>query len=255
MTVFTTLLVLLVISATVLVPETARAAMANSETSQDCVILLHGLARTSLSMKGVEWYLKRRGYRVINARYPAHGLSVEQISDAYLAPLLQTEIPRSSAKIHFVTHSQGGILLRQYLSDHNLPNLGRVVMLAPPNHGTEIVDRLQASRLARPFLGPGYLQLGTDADSLPNRLGPVQFDCGIIAGDCSFNPFLSSMLNGPNDGKVTVASAQLDGMRDFLVLHYSHTWLMWRKNTLRQIQSFLESGRFDRQSPPLPAGG
>ena len=77
----------------------------------------------------------------------------------------------------------------------------------------------------------------------------VAIDCGIIAGDCSLNPLLSCMLTGPNDGKVTVASARLDGMRDFLVLHYSHTWLMWRKNTLRQIQCFLESGKFERNGP------
>jgi pimeloyl-ACP methyl ester carboxylesterase len=211
--------------------------------------LLHGLARSSLSMKGVEWYLKRRGYRVINASYPTSGISVEQISRTYLAPLLETEISRSSATINFVTHSQGGIVLRQYLSEHDLPNLGRVVMLAPPNHGSEIVDRLKASRIARPFLGPGYCQLGAGAGSLPNRLGPVKFDCGVIAGDCSLNPFLSRMLTGPNDGKVTVASAKVDGMRDFLVLHYSHTWLMWRKGTLRQIQCFLESGRFDHARP------
>jgi triacylglycerol lipase len=255
MTAFATLLILLAISAVMLVPETAPAFTDNPETNQDCVILLHGLARTSLSMKGVEWYLKRRGYRVVNARYPTHGLSVEQISQAYLAPLLQSEIPRSSATIHFVTHSQGGIVLRQYLSEHDLPNLGRVVMLAPPNHGSEIVDRLAANPIARPFLGPGYRQLGTDADSLPNRLGPVQFDCGIIAGDRSLNPLLSSMLTGPNDGKVTVASAQLDGMRDFLVMHYSHTWLMWRKNTLHQVFSFLKSGCFEHQSPRPRAEG
>jgi triacylglycerol lipase len=248
-TTLTTIFVLLTISAILLIPETAPAVPANPKTNQDCVILLHGLARSSLSMKGVEWYLKRRGYRVVNARYPTHGLSVEQISQTYLAPLLDSEIPQSSVKIHFVTHSQGGIVLRQYLSDHDLPNLDRVVMLAPPNHGSEIVDRLAASRITRPFLGPGYLQLGTGANSLPNRLGPVQFDCGIIAGDCSLNPLLSSMLTGPNDGKVTVASARLDGMRDFLVLHHSHTWLMWRKNTLRQIQCFLESGKFERFLP------
>ncbi len=212
----------------------------------ECVILLHGLGRTSLSMKGVEWYLKRCGYRVINARYPTSRVSVEQISQQYLAPLLASEVPRSAAKINFVTHSQGGILLRHYLSEHNLPNLGRVVMLAPPNHGSEIIDRLKASRLTRPFLGPGYLELGTDAGSLPNRLGPVSFDCGVIAGDFSLNPLLSGMLTGPNDGKVTVASAQIEGMRDFLVVQHSHTWLMWRKNTLRQIQCFLEAGKFGR---------
>jgi triacylglycerol lipase len=246
MTATISMLVLLAMTTLLLVPESAPATPSNTESSQDCVILLHGLGRTSLSMKGVEWYLKQRGYRVVNLRYPTSGVSVAQISENYLAPLLASAPQRSAAKINFVTHSQGGILLRQYLSEHDLPNLGRVVMLAPPNHGSEIIDRLKANRLTRPFLGPGHLELGTDAGSLPNRLGPLTFDCGIIAGDCSLNPFLSGMLTGPSDGKVTVASAQIGGMRDFLVLPYSHTWLMWRKNTLRQIQCFLETGRFDQ---------
>jgi triacylglycerol lipase len=249
MTALTSMVVLLALMTLLLVPESAPAASAETGSGQDCVILLHGLARTSLSMKGAEWYFKRRGYRVINARFPTSGVSVEQISQQYLAPLLASEIPRSAAKIDFVTHSQGGILLRQYLSEHDLPNLGRVVMLAPPNHGSEIIDRLKANRLTRPFLGPGYRELGTDAGALPNQLGPVNFDCGVIAGDRSLNLLLSSMLAGPNDGKVTVASAQVDGMRDFLVLPYSHTWLMWRKTTLRQIQCFLVTGRFERTPP------
>jgi triacylglycerol lipase len=246
MSALATMLVLLATAALLLVPESAPSMPARTGNNQDCVVLLHGLGRTSLSMKGVEWYLKRRGYRVINARYPTSGVSIGQISQQYLAPLLESEAQRSAAKINFVTHSQGGILLRQYLSDHNLPNLGRVVMLAPPNHGSEVIDRLKANRLTRPFLGPGYLELGTDANALPKRLGPVNFDCGIIAGDFSLNPFLSGMLTGPNDGKVTTASAQISGMRDFLVVPYSHTWLMWRKTTLRQIQCFLETGKFER---------
>ena len=248
MTALTTTLLLFALMTLLLVSESAPAAPAKTGSGPDCVILLHGLGRTSLSMKGVEWYLKRRGYCVINARYPTSGVTVEQISQTYLAPLLTSDIAHSAAKINFVTHSQGGILLRQYLSEHSLPNLGRVVMLAPPNHGSAVVDRLKTNRFTRPFLGPGYLELGTDAASLPNRLGSVNFDCGIIAGDFSWNPFLSHMLNGPNDGKVTLASAQVDGMRDLLVLPYSHTWLMWRKTTMRQIRCFLKNGRFERIS-------
>lgn len=239
------ILMLMVAPALLLVAEPAEGITPATARGQDCVVLLHGLSRTSLSMKGVEWYLKRRGYEVINACYPTAGLSVAQISDLYLAPLLQSEIPRSATRIHFVTHSQGGIVLRQYLAGHELPNLGHVVMLAPPNHGSEIVNRLHTNRLTRAFLGPGYRELGSDAASLPNRLGPVLFDCGIIAGDCSLNPFLSGMLSGPNDGKVTLASAKVEGMNDFLVVHHSHTWLMWRGNTLHQINHYLESGRFD----------
>lgn len=120
-------------------------------------------------------------------------------------------------------------------------------MLAPPNHGSEIIDRLRAHFFSRNFLGLSRLELGTGADDVPGKLGPANFECGVIAGDRSINPFLSALLHGPNDGKVTVESAKLEGMRDFLVLHSTHTWLMWRSQTLFQTLSFLESGHFNRQ--------
>jgi hypothetical protein len=141
----------------------------------------------------------------------------------------------------------GGIILRQYLSNHPLKNLGRVVMLAPPNHGSEIIDRLKASSFTRNLPGSSRLELGTGADDVPGKLGSANFECGVIAGDCSLNPFWSAMLHGPNDGKVTVESAKLEGMSDFLILHSTHTWLMWRRETLCQTLTFLESGHFDHQ--------
>jgi len=122
-----------------------------------------------------------------------------------------------------------------------------VVMMAPPNHGSEIIDRLRANPISRRFLGVASKELGTRSDDLPQRLGPIHFECGVIAGDRSLNPLLSSMLSGPNDGKVTVESARLHGMSDFLILHSGHTWLMWRERTLRQIDCFLESGHFDHR--------
>jgi triacylglycerol lipase len=223
----------------------SAAGVNGGNATNECVVLLHGLNRTSWSMKGLEIYLRRRGYEVINAKYPTAGLSVEQISDRYLAPLLRDKIPASSLKVHFVTHSQGGIVLRQYLSNHTLANLGRVVMLAPPNHGSEIIDRLKAIPGLRRLLGPGALELGTASRDLPQRLGPIRFECGVIAGDRSLNPLFSALLPGPNDGKVTVASAKADNLQDFLVLHSTHTWLMWRGRTLRQVDCFLGTGHFE----------
>ena len=221
-------------------------------TTAEYVVLLHGLARSSFSMKGIERYLTRCGYHVINARYSTARLSVKELSDQMLTPLLKTQIP-AGARVNFVTHSQGGILVRQYLSDHELPNLGRVVMLAPPNHGSELGDILRKNPLTRATLGPGFLELGTDRNSAPNRLGPIDFDCGVIAGDRSFNPLFSALLPGPDDGKVTVASARMDGMADFLVVHSSHTWLAWRSATMNQVLSFLKSGRFLRVPEKLGA--
>jgi|SRR5581483_1948398 pimeloyl-ACP methyl ester carboxylesterase len=214
----------------------------------DYVILLHGYGRTAVSMKRLEWHLTKQGYRVVNVSYPATRFSVEELSDLYLHRLLAEKIVNPTARIHFVTHSLGGIIVRQYLSNHRLENLGRVVMLAPPNHGSEIVDHLKKSLLLRRFTGQSRLQLGTSPNDLPKRLGTARFQCGVIAGDCSFNPLLSCLLPGPNDGKVTVESAKLDGMQDFLTIHSTHTWLMWRKGAIRQTLRFLRTGQFDHAS-------
>jgi pimeloyl-ACP methyl ester carboxylesterase len=213
----------------------------------DYVVLLHGLGRTAFSMKRLECFLAGNGYRVINVSYHSRRCSIGQLAECYLRPLIEQRITDRNVKVHFVTHSLGGIILRQYLANHSAPNLGRVVMLGPPNHGSEIIDQLRANPLTREFLGASARELGTSPADLPNRLGPIPIECGIIAGDLSPNPLLSAHLPGASDGKVTIASAKLAGMRDFLVVHSSHTWLAWRERTLRQTLCFLNSGRFDHQ--------
>src|SRR6266550_5882203 len=120
----------------------------------DYVVLVHGLGRTAWSMKRLDWTLTTKGYRVINASYPSTRLSIQDSDNAWLAGLLQERAFDRKAKIHFVTHSLGGIVLRQYLSEHQLENLGRVVMLAPPNHGSELADRFQHDYLYRRLTGP-----------------------------------------------------------------------------------------------------
>jgi triacylglycerol lipase len=215
-------------------------------TGTDYVVLLHGLGRTAYSMKRLEWHLQRHGYDVVNVSYPSTRFSLEQLSDIYLQHLLAKRITNSNARIHFVTHSMGGILLRQYLSNHQIDNLGRVVMLAPPNQGSEIIDHLRSNHLAARILGPAAMELGTRTNDLPQRLGGVRFDCGVIAGDRSLNPFLSSLFPGPNDGKASVQRSHVVGMKDCLTLHTTHTWMMWRGQTLIQTLAFLQTGQFNR---------
>jgi pimeloyl-ACP methyl ester carboxylesterase len=195
-------------------------------------------------MVSIEFALKRQGYQVINVSYPSTRLPVQALANEWLGPLLDKRTPDRSVKVHFVAHSLGGIILRQYLSEHRIENLGRVVMLAPPNRGSELVDRLRNCFLFRLVTGPAGQQLGTDAGSLPHRLGPANHPLGIIAGDRSFNPCLSAWIPGPDDGKVSVQSTRLEGMRDFLVVHRSHTWMMWHKDVHTAIAHFLAYERF-----------
>jgi alpha-beta hydrolase superfamily lysophospholipase len=213
---------------------------------RDRVLLLHGLGRTARSMKRIEWDLRARGYDVVNITYPTRQCSIQELADHFLPPVIARCAPSGGARLHIVTHSLGGILTRAYLEHHTIPQLGRVVMLAPPNQGSELADVLRRVAVLRWIMGPAFLQLGTAEHDLPRRLGPVRFEAGVLMGNRSMNPLFSAAIPGPDDGKVSVASARVEGMKDFLVLPTSHTWMPWRRMTLDQIAHFLEHGRFRR---------
>ncbi len=228
----------------------AAANFAHAANSTETVVLLHGLACPHWMLTRLALSLERDGYRVVNLSYPSRTLPIETIAAEWLPARLREARIKEAPRVHFVTHSMGGIVLRQWLATSPAPeNLGHVVMIAPPNAGSEVTDRLKTFLPFRWFTGVNGRRLGTDAADLPCKLGawPVRAGTlGIIAGDRSLNPLFSSWLAGPDDGKVSVARTRLDGMSDFIVLHHSHTWLTWRADTLAQLRHFLVHGQFTR---------
>ncbi len=218
-----------------------------AEGSSDVVVLLHGLGRTDLSMARLKYRLSERGYRVVNVGYPSTQHSIEHLASEELGPALEECCAAAEGKIHFVTHSMGGIVLRYYLANHEIENLGRVVMLSPPNQGSEVADWLAENPVLQKVLGPWTEELGTGPESLPNRLGPVDFELGVIAGNRTLNPVFSRMIPGADDGKVSVERAKVEGMSDFLVVPYSHTYIMWNESVIDQVLHFLEQGEFRRE--------
>ena len=207
-------------------------------------VLVHGLGRTSDSMDSMAEYLTARGFRAVKLDYPSTDEPPDELI-AHLAAEVQS-CCAESRRVHFVTHSLGGILVRALLARDPLPNLGRVVMLAPPNRGSEIVDAWGDSPLFAWALGPTAQELGTDADSLPNRLPAADYEVGVIAGTDSINPVGSALIPGESDGTVSVESTQLPGMTDFVSLPVSHTFIMNAEEVQSQVLHFLKLGRFSR---------
>jgi pimeloyl-ACP methyl ester carboxylesterase len=213
--------------------------------NQECVILLHGLCRTSRSMVPMAKALSASGYRVLNVDYPSRTAAIETLSEDAIGRAVADCEKSGAVKINFVTHSLGGILVRSYLSRHTIPNLGRVVMLGPPNQGSEVVDKLGSWRAFKKINGPAGNELGTDANSVPNKLGPANFCVGIIAGDRSINWINSRLIPGPDDGKVSVARTKLAGMADHIVIHAAHPFLMRNRTAIRLTLQFLRTARFE----------
>ncbi|MFO1475760.1 MAG: alpha/beta hydrolase [Verrucomicrobiota bacterium] len=192
----------------------------------------------------MESALFREGYRVVNRGYPSRTTRIAVLAESTVGRALADPALAGCVRVHFVTHSLGGILVRSYFARHEPGRLGRVVMLGPPNRGSEVVDRLGGWRLFQWLNGPAGGELGTGPDSVPNTLGPVPFETGVIAGDRSVNWINSRMIPGPNDGKVSVEHCRVAGMRDFLVVHATHPFMARNRGVISATIRFLRTGRF-----------
>lgn len=215
----------------------------------DRVVLLHGLARTSNAMNKLESKLSAVDYKVANVEYPSRDRTIEELAPLAVRQGIAQCDSSGNERIHFVTHSMGGILVRYYLESNTVENLGHVVMIAPPNQGSEVVDNLARVPGFSFVNGPAGLQLGTDENSIPVNLGRVGFSVGIIAGKKTFNPILSQFLPNPDDGKVSVESTKVDGMTDFVVVDASHPFIMKDDTVIEHTISFLRTGSFVTNAP------
>jgi hypothetical protein len=220
----------------------ASTVSANEES--ELIILLHGLARSDSSFVKMEKSLQDEGYKTCNISYPSTKHLIEKLVSHFVLPDIKRCLKGKYKQVNFVTHSMGGILVR-YIATQDKPfKINRVVMLSPPNKGSEVVDTLGGLWLFRAINGPAGLQLSASNDSMPNTLGIADFELGIITGNQSINLILSSMIEGDDDGKVSIESAKLEGMKDFIVIEATHPYIMENNKAIEQTKNFLKNAKF-----------
>ena len=219
---------------------------ASANATRDGVVLLHGISRTALSFRKMQLALERAGFTTLNLDYLSRSKALEALAED-IHPAIQRFADSIDTSVHFVGHSMGGLLARVYIARHRPKRLGRVVMLGPPNGGSEIADRLKNFGAFRAFFGPAGQQLGTQRSAVDDAmLPPIDYPVGVIAGNRSIDPVAGTMLPKPHDGRVSVANNRLDGMADHIIVETSHPWLVRNGPAIEQTIVFLRDGQFRR---------
>lgn len=229
---------------------TGMSGNAQAAPSQETVILLHGIARTGGSMRLLEKALKKQGYQTLRLTYPSTRLSLDDIAAELHKNHLTENFWKNSGKVHFVTHSMGGLVTRRYLDKYKdilpLEKIGRVVMLGPPNKGSDVADLLHELWPYQWFYGPAGSELTTKIRK--ENVENIYYDVGIVAGtkDWPYVP-VSLIMPGESDGLVSVEHTKLDGMKDHLCVSATHTFLMNKTNVQKQVIHFLKNGKFEHE--------
>lgn len=214
------------------------------ESSTEIVVLLHGIGRTGWSMRPLERPLRAAGYVSLNLTYPSRHLPIEDLASFVGSRLDEAGVWSRYRKVHFVTHSMGGLIAAEYLRTISSEQLGRVVMIAPPNGGSEVADLLQGFAPYHLLFGPAGRQVTTTARR--RALPFPHYDLGIIAGTRGWPYLLGHLaLPRPHDGRVSVARTRHEGMRDHITVHATHTRIVAHPEVAPQVIAFLARGRFD----------
>ncbi len=216
----------------------------NAEIINESVILLHGLGDVKLSMLKLENALKDEGYTTKNIGYFTTGETIESLAEKKLSKVIEQYEKIGFEKIHFVTHSMGGLIVRYYLQANDLPMGSRIVMLSPPNHGSEVADHFQESSFYKILVGDVGKELTTDSNILL-ELKQIVPEIGIIAGNKSSNPYFSKLIPGEDDGRVAVDNTKLIEMKDFMVVPSTHLTIKYNDEVIQQTVFFLKNGKFN----------
>jgi triacylglycerol lipase len=214
------------------------------DTDDTAVLMIHGLAETTALMAPLASMLRMAGFSPVLFDYPSTSTTIELLTERFLRPAIAGL--GGKKRLDIVTHSMGGVMLRYYLQNYRVHNLGRIVMLAPGHAGSPMLSLYCHNPLYRFFVGPAGVQScageGALAWRIPRR---VDAELGIIAGCLPLDPLSLFVMKWPHDGRLPVESTWVAGMTDHIVLPASHDMMMINPLACYEVVQFLRTGTFD----------
>lgn len=211
----------------------------------ECVVLVHGLWRSGWAMRSIATDLEEYGYHTVSNSYPSTEMSIPDIAEQFVPPAIEECRQKGSTRIHIVSHSMGGIVARQYLQTHKLPDGSKVVMLSPPNQGSELSEKFGEDAWYQYFVGPAGASLSKKRHGIISGLHALHESVGVIAAYRNWSLWPNDWLPQPNDGTVSVESMKLPEMDDFILINSGHATMRFNSEIHAQIRSFLKNGLFD----------
>ncbi|HLQ27281.1 MAG TPA: alpha/beta fold hydrolase [Acidiferrobacterales bacterium] len=207
---------------------------------KETVVLIHGLWFSGWSMAVLKRRLQRQGFDARIFSYKSVTRDLRQNAaglQQYLALL-------PAARIHFVGHSLGGLVIRALFHFYPRQPPGRIVTLGTPHRGNQVAAKLSRYAWLRPIIGYGMQALLAGELEIWH---PPPREIGVIAGNLSLGAgrLVVPHLSRPNDGTVKVAETHLPGAADHITLKVSHFGMLFSPQVARQTAHFLRSGRFD----------
>jgi pimeloyl-ACP methyl ester carboxylesterase len=209
----------------------------------DYVVLLHGIGRTSNTMRLVEHVFEKDGYQVLNIDYPSREYTIENLVRK-IQPQIESFVKDKKKKIHFIGYSLGGLVVRAYVAKHRPARMGRVVMMGTPNGGSEVADTFKDYALFQAFYGPAGQELTTANGNAKIFGREADYEVGTIAGTRSIDPVSSFIIPGADDGKVSVKSSHLKGEKAHLTLPVTHTFMPLDGDVVKAARHFIAHGVF-----------
>lgn len=195
---------------------------------KDLIVLVHGFGAHGVFMWPLASRLRSFGFRTRYWDYRSLFAPIETHADRFF-DFLATELS-PERRFHIVAHSMGAIVTRAALNRSHPPNLGRLVLLAPPNGGSP------TARLASKVCGGIFTPMRELSDRPSSYVNHLHTESGLEIG----------IIAARFDILVPNKNTHLPSERRHQTLKATHNSVLLSRTVCENTARFLRTGEFEK---------